>query len=105
MVIRFVLYLACVGVVLLRKRMRRGSLERDFLKVRKVKVGTLGTIEHYFIIKDLAWNITWNNVGTKRHFVGKFKVLDKQNRIVYSLISENGNKGIPKKQRATALLQ
>jgi hypothetical protein len=79
--------------------MRRGSLERDFLKVRKVKVGTLGTIEHYLIIKDLAWNITWNNVGTKRHFVGKFKVLDKQNRIVYSLISENGNKGIPKKAK------
>jgi hypothetical protein len=59
-----------------------------------------------------SWNIRYNRtllynqglsiehykniVGTKRHLVGKFVVLDKQNRIVYSLISENGNKGIPK---------
>ncbi len=63
--------------------MRRGSCERDFLKMRKVKVGTLGTIEHCFIIKDLTWNITWNNVGTKRHHVGKF-VLDKHNLFCYA---------------------
>jgi hypothetical protein len=69
--------------------------------------------------KSKSWNIRYNRtllcnqglsiehykniVGTKRHLVGLFVVLDKQNRIVYSLISENGNKGIPKKQRATAL--
>jgi hypothetical protein len=63
--------------------MRGGSFERDFLKVRKVKVGTLGTIEHCFIIKDLAWNITWNNTGTKRHLVVKF-VLDRRNLFCYA---------------------
>jgi hypothetical protein len=51
--------------------------------MRKVKVGTLGTIEHCFIIKDLAWNIRWNNIRTKRHLVGKF-VLDKQNLFCYA---------------------
>jgi len=40
-----------------------------------------------------------NIVGTKRHFVGMFIVLDKQKHIVYSLISENGNKGIPQKAK------
>ncbi len=36
-----------------------GGLSNEvFLKSAKVKVGTLGTIEHCFIIKDLAWNIT-----------------------------------------------
>jgi hypothetical protein len=63
--------------------MRGGSFERDFLKMRKVKVGTLGTIEHCFKIKDLAWNITWNNIRTKRHLVVKF-VLDKQSLFCYA---------------------
>ena len=79
--------------------MRRGSLERDFSKVRKVKVGTLGTIEHCLIIKDLAWNIRWNNIRTKRHFVGKF-VLDKQDLFCYA-----GDQHKSKAERATALLQ
>ena len=63
--------------------MRRGSFEREILKMSKVKVGTLGTIEHCLIIKDLRWNITWNNIGTKRHLVGKF-VLDKQSLFCYA---------------------
>ena len=44
--------------------MRRGSFEREKLKMRKVKNGTLGTIEHYFKINDLRWNNTWNIART-----------------------------------------
>lgn len=44
--------------------MRRGSLERDKLKMRKVKVGTLGTTVQSPWLQGLRWNITWNKART-----------------------------------------
>jgi hypothetical protein len=80
--------------------MRRGSFGRDFLKVRKVKVGTLGTIEHCFIIKDLAWNITWNIARTLGGQVDKVSESPCLTSIIYFVMLETSIspklKGLPR---------
>ena len=65
--------------------MRGGSCEREILKMRKVKVGTLGTTVQSPWLQGLRWNITWNNARTKRHFVGMF-VLDRLKKLCYALL-------------------
>jgi hypothetical protein len=75
--------------------MRRGSCSSEKIKLAKVKSGTLGTIEHYFKIKDLQGTLGRTLLEQIDKAVEKLK-LDSAKTMCYSASMQSRTKGIPK---------
>lgn len=80
--------------MVLRCTMRRGSCSSEKIKFTKVKSGTLGTIEHYFKIKDLQGTLGRTLLEQIDKVVEKLK-LDSVKTMCYSAYTQSRTKGIP----------